>query len=595
MYHETVTLRIKISLALFFHFSFNISENYISFAENTRLIVLMRHYIYLSLTLIVLLSSARPSFAASSKLEFWLDKLDVSLAQKDKYESAHKQQINSLRNLLNKDESLDTHFQICQRIFQAYQYYKADSAAFYAHQCLIIAEKLKRSDYIVTSRCYMAFVAISTGDFTWARQMLSAINPSTLPNGLKLKYYDVLAKFYIEQYHFISNEPAHSWYSRLFLQANDSCIALTKPNSAQWLAYQATKADHLQHTKEALNYQERYLALSNLSKHERAMQLASSAWSKLILGQKEEGIIAFIQSAIYDNESSTREITALYEVGRLIQQSDPDRASRYVNQALTWLEFYNARLRLIEVGEIIPAIELERVNALQKQKFLLIVIILIVALFTTYFVFSLSYLHRKNIKLKEEQGQVQDHAEELKKINDQLAESDKIKTEYIGQTFYLTSKHLQNLGHLFNSINKEMVKKNYNAISSITSQTTIDHERKTMFADFDKTFLSLFPDFVEKYNDLFDEADRKLPADNESLTSEMRIFALIKLGIKDSEHIAKFLGYSVHTVNTYKTRVKNRSKVNNDDFEAQIMAICVNTTKKSFLPNSSDYQRIKKI
>ena len=78
---------------------------------------------------------------------------------------------------------------------------------------------------------------------------------------------------------------------------------------------------------------------------------------------------------------------------------------------------------------------------------------------------------------------------------------------------------------------------------------------------------------MERFNELFDEKDRKQPANDESLTSEMRIFALIRLGITDSDRIAKFLDYSVHTVNTYKTRVKNRSTVDNDEFEKRIMAI----------------------
>ena len=86
-------------------------------------------------------------------------------------------------------------------------------------------------------------------------------------------------------------------------------------------------------------------------------------------------------------------------------------------------------------------------------------------------------------------------------------------------------------------------------------------------------FLKIFPTFVERFNELFDEKDRKQPANDQSLTSEMRIFALIRLGITDSDRIAKFLDYSVHTVNTYKTRVKNRSTVDNEEFEKRIMAI----------------------
>ena len=105
------------------------------------------------------------------------------------------------------------------------------------------------------------------------------------------------------------------------------------------------------------------------------------------------------------------------------------------------------------------------------------------------------------------------------------------------------------------------------------SEKALAEERKDMYADFDETFLRLFPDFIEKYNALFDAKDQKYPSDAKVLSNEMRIFALIRLGVTDSERIAHFLNYSVNTINTYKTRVKNKSIVNNEEFERRIMEI----------------------
>ena len=109
-------------------------------------------------------------------------------------------------------------------------------------------------------------------------------------------------------------------------------------------------------------------------------------------------------------------------------------------------------------------------------------------------------------------------------------------------------------------------------LRSSLKESELGEERKSMFVDFDETFLKLFPHFIERYNELFDEPDQK-PLDRKQLTTEMRIFALIRLGITDSERIATFLNYSVHTINTYKTRVKNRSRIDNDKFERHIMEI----------------------
>ena len=123
------------------------------------------------------------------------------------------------------------------------------------------------------------------------------------------------------------------------------------------------------------------------------------------------------------------------------------------------------------------------------------------------------------------------------------------------------------------AIDRKITTRQYDDLRYTLKQSTLNAERENMYQAFDQTFIKLFPHFVERYNELFDDKDRKLPPDEHSLTSEMRIFALIRLGITDSERIAKFLDYSVHTVNTYKTRIKNRSTVDNDQFETLIMEI----------------------
>ena len=159
----------------------------------------------------------------------------------------------------------------------------------------------------------------------------------------------------------------------------------------------------------------------------------------------------------------------------------------------------------------------------------------------------------------------------MNEANERLREANKVKNKYIGRTLYDASEHIDTLEHIFNKVNKAVLMHSYSDISKITSVEVLDAERKTMFRNFDSTFLALFPNFVEQYNTLFDEADRRYPHEQGTLTSEMRIFALIRMGIRESERIARYLGYSVHTVNTYKTRAKNRSSVSNDDFEALII------------------------
>ena len=526
----------------------------------------------LPLLLVFLLILIRPSFASEADISWWIDQLDRSLAQSGRYEAEYRQQIANRKQLLAGHEGPDARFEICRQIYQAYQSYRADSALVYAYRCLSYAKQLKRADYIVLAQCDIAAISVSTGDNIQAYRLLTSIHAEHLPLWLKKIYYQTKSKFWVERTNYIGYEPSHSIYEHELSMALDSLIALSKPETSECYAYKATRSARLRRHHEAIGYFSKALADRNLDKHVRAMRLADMAWSWYHLGNKRQATIAFIQSAILDNESTTREITSLYQVGNFIRQTDDVRASRYVTQALEWLDFYNAQIRFAEIGKILPVIVKERFEALRSERNLLVVVIILAVLLALFSTLGYVYIRKQNLKLKAIQTLNVQHLKNLKQANDKLKEANRIKDEYIGRTLYDTSEFIGYLEHLFNKISRSLITKRYDEISSTVSQDKLSEERKNMFGNFDKTFLALFPDFVDKYNSLFDEPNRKKPNEENQLTSEMRIFALIRLGIKDSERIARFLGYSVHTVNTYKTRAKNRSRIPNEDFESKVMS-----------------------
>ena len=152
-------------------------------------------------------------------------------------------------------------------------------------------------------------------------------------------------------------------------------------------------------------------------------------------------------------------------------------------------------------------------------------------------------------------------------------EANKIKDEYITQSIYGDSEYIDRIEHIYKIVNRKIVARQYEDIRSFLKESDLRKERENMYSSFDQTFLKLFPDFVEEYKKLF-LADDILDMDiSKGLTPEIRIFALIRLGIHDSERIAKFLNYSVNTINTYKTKVKNKSIIANELFEQKIMEI----------------------
>ncbi|HPR86341.1 MAG TPA: DUF6377 domain-containing protein, partial [Prolixibacteraceae bacterium] len=161
----------------------------------------------------------------------------------------------------------------------------------------------------------------------------------------------------------------------------------------------------------------------------------------------------------------------------------------------------------------------------------------------------------------------------LNEINNHLVEANKIKEEYIGYFFNINSEYIDKMEAFQKSIHRKLIAKQYNDLDSIIKNADLKKERENLFTNFDKIFLKLFPNFVPEFNKLFREEDRIIPANGELLTSDLRIFALIRLGITDNEKIAKFLNYSVNTIYTYKTKIKNKTIVDRDSFDKKIMEI----------------------
>jgi predicted Holliday junction resolvase-like endonuclease len=281
-----------------------------------------------------------------------------------------------------------------------------------------------------------------------------------------------------------------------------------------------------------------------------------------------------IRAAIGDIRSATKETTALRVLARLLYETgDINRANRYVNLALQDANYYNARHRKIEIGAILPVIEQDRFDIMKNQRNVLIGSVSLVSLLFILLLISTLIIYKQVKKLRAARRTIVDRNQLLQQINYRLSEANNIKDEYIGYSFCLNSDYIEKMEKLYKMINRKIVARQFDDLRTSFNEADLNKERDNMYASFDETFLKLFPDFIASYNQLFRIEDCSRGEHEKTLTSEMRIFALIRLGIYETERIAKFLNYSVHTINTYKTRVKNKSIVSNDLFEAKIMEI----------------------
>jgi len=471
-------------------------------------------------------------------------------------------------------KNLDLEFAVRYDLYNEYKSYCYDSARHYAYKCLDIATAEGSQEKILLAKNAIVFSLTSAGILSEALDIIQSIDRSTLQGESLREYYANISSVWRSMADYVREEPYYTKYITTSNAYVDSLKAITPENTALWWSLTGSHQmrDHQYH--DALASFEKALKLCGNDKRRRAMTSAEMAWAYVYLGDEDKAIDYFAQSAIADNETATREITALYHLSRLVyKRGDYDRASTYVHQALEDVNFYNSRLRKVEINDILPIIEQNRYNTVRVQRnWLFAAVSLFVAiLLVTLWLYML--IRKKNRKLTEARETIADHLAKLQQANRQLKEDDKIKNAYIGRSFYTNAEFIAKLEKLYVTIGRKIVARQYDDLRSMTKLSILNDERENMYEAFDQTFLKIFPNFVEKFNELFEEKDRKMPPNDHSLTSEMRIFALIRLGISDSERIAKFLDYSVHTVNTYKTRIKNRSTVDNDAFETRIMAI----------------------
>ena len=162
--------------------------------------------------------------------------------------------------------------------------------------------------------------------------------------------------------------------------------------------------------------------------------------------------------------------------------------------------------------------------------------------------------------------------EQLRLVNHELAQTGKIKEAYIAHYLDQCVAYLDKLESYRRSLAKlAMASRIDDLFKAIKSEQFIKDERKEFYQSFDKSFLELFPHFIASFNDLLLEEEQIHPKSNELLTTELRIFALIRLGITDSNAIAHFLGYSLATVYNYRSRMKHRAKGKMENFEQEVM------------------------
>lgn len=520
--------------------------------------------------------------STSLPLDSMLIQLDTYLKESDQYTEQKEKRIAMWRQHLGKAVSKEKRYEGSIHLFEEYKSYKYDSAYAYAHQSLQLAQQLQVPGYVAEAKGAIAFCLLSSGLFKEAFDVIEQIDTTNIPISQKIAYYSLYSRLYYDIADYNHEAPFQSTYIKNGSLYIDSLLSLIPEKSLKWWYATGQRQMKERQYDDCIYSFKSLLKRQDVDLHTEAIIASSLGWVYWLQNDKDQAMNYLIRAAISDIRSATKETTALCILANLLyERGDINRANKYIQLALEDANAYNARHRKIEVGSILPIIEQDRFGIVEKQRNILIGgIALFLLLFTLLFTATL-IIYKQMKKLRKARQTIEERNSQLQQTNEQLSEANKIKDEYIGYSFYLNAEYIEKMESLHKMINRKIVARQFEDLRTSFKESTLNNERDNMYVSFDETFLKLFPGFITAYNQLFPTEENLRNESTLSLTPEMRIFALIRLGICESERIAKFLNYSVHTINTYKTRVKNKSIVSNEQFEAKIMEISANTGNTS--------------
>jgi Domain of unknown function (DUF6377) len=531
----------------------------------------MKRFLYI---LCCFLIFAAPAMA-SSETEELLKELENCILNKDKYLVQKQERINDLvRKLQKAGSNKNSLIEIYEKLFSEYKSFIYDSAFKYVIKINDLADESGNPYLINRARIKMGFSFLSSGLFKESLDIFNNLKPDPADSGLRKEYYSIFARTYFDLADYDNDDHFAREYRKKGNLYLDSAIHLLDDHTKEYwsaIGLRKMKSGDLEGSADAFNY---LISKYSLPDHELAIATSSLGYVYSQMGRTNEAIDMLIKAAIADIKSSTKETVALRNLAvHLYNKGDVDRAYRFIKIAFDDATFYNARHRKIEIGAVLPIIEGERISTIERQKKQLMQYSVLLTLLSVLIIVFALIIYKQLKELKNVKRKLQETNNDLQIMNESLLETNKIKEKYIGYFFKVNSIYIEKIEEFQKAVHRKIVSRQFDDLDDLIKNSYFKKERENLYINFDKIFLKIFPHFVDEFNALFREEDRIVLREDELLNTDLRIFALMRLGISDNEQIAKFLNYSVNTIYTYKTKIKNKAIVPRNEFEDRIMAI----------------------
>nr|WP_319397508.1 DUF6377 domain-containing protein [uncultured Carboxylicivirga sp.] len=501
--------------------------------------------------------------------------LDKAIKQKPAFIHARILTIDSLKTQLNHTETNEDIYQFSQQLYDEYKTFQYDSAYHYALTIYNLSKKHNNTFWYNESCLDLSFIMTSSGLYGDSFRFIESIVTDSLTSEQQLKYYNYCSRYYHDLTLFNGRNlfSDEYWYKSRDLLVSLISLAeeLNQPDlihRGQLELYDGNIERAKQHYLNFLKSEDSYSQDYSITTSTLSFIYSVSDNPQL---QKQYAImsaISDIHCAITENASFHKLALILYDEG------DTERAYQLIKLSLDDANYYNARLRRVEIAKSLPIIEKAFHDKLNHEKRRLAIALAAISFLALIILLAAFYIFKQVKQLRQNRQVIQSTNDQLQQLNRDLLESNKIKEEYIGHFLNLCSQYIDKIEQFQQLVQRKIKVGQIDSLLAMTkSKKLINEEMQELLMSFDRIFLKLFPDFKDEFNALFEPENQFSLKKDELLNTELRIFALIRLGVHDSSKIAQFLRYSVNTVYTYRTKVKNRAKIDRDKFENEIMKI----------------------
>ena len=532
------------------------------------------------------------TLSAGSKTQQLRQKLDNLLEQRNALIDNKNKDINRLKKNLTTSENTLKRLQTYEQLYEEYYVFQFDSAMTYLNKGIKLAKETQNTYYYNSNTISKAELLSIGGLYNEAIHEIEQVDTTVLDKAQHFEYYFSLFRIHTYWADFCNDKtytPTHRLKAQEYLKkAMPFCDETDKTYEYYLGEYavfvlnnpQAARAHYIKAIKQ-LPQNSRFYAMS-------CFALSGSYGNEGNTEKQEEFLLL---SSIADIENCTMENFALQNLAMYIFEHNKDEldlAQQYIQTALEDAHFYNNRLRIIEISSKLPVIVSSYQQTLNQRNKVQMTAIIVISLLLLFLLSAVFYIVKQTKRLSLQQQELQKNNNQLSELNRQQKE---LNTQLHGLNALLvdTNRKRERLAKLYidlcakyiarlkkqQTLVKRKIKANQTTelLSQLSSERLSEEDAATFLSRFDKAFLDLYPDFTEELNSLLLPEGQIQNKSTDELTTEQRIMALIRLGVKESAEIADLLFYSPQTIYNYRSVLKGKA-INKETFEEEVMKLC---------------------